>query len=1251
MSESAPLLAVATGSIQPPAVRTTCTSVLFFTWLTPLLELGSKKTLEFDDLYPLHEMHQSTRVSESFHAHWRALKKDAVPPAKPSLTRALFKAFGWRFVIAGVLRGIRATLLFTAPLVLKAMIAFLNNPSAPTSVGYVLAAIIFVSGIVQSLCIRQYTYLSSEVGMCFRSAIQSALYQKSLVIAPSAKRSSGQVTNLMSVDATRVQKLTVDLHSIWVVPYLIVLSCALLWREIGLSFFAGLAVITLFIPLTLALAKSMKAIQKKVMGLKDTRTKLCNEVWGGIKVIKCQAWEPSFLDLIQTKRLAELAQLATFLRSRAASNALSNGLPAFVAIASFAMYVLLGNTLDVGTALTTLALFNILRLPLLKLPDMVNAIIEAQLSLDRIRDYLLEPERDVIAAGTLDTPGIVLQHVTLQVPETTEPILCDVSLEAYSGSLVAIVGPTGCGKTSLLRGILGETHAIQGHVYKQGTVAYVAQQPFILNATVRDNILFGLPYDHARYMDVIDVCCLDADFAILGAGDRTEIGEKGITLSGGQKTRVALARAVYQNADVYLMDDVLAAVDSHVGARIFKQCIQGVLKTKVVLLATNAPSVLGGCDRVVVLGDHRVRAHGPLADIQTDPFLVKMLHDTAVQPTTLEAAAATPTTAADSADVVTKPSQASGKLVGEEDRSRGNVGWSIYRVWLEACGGWPMALLVVLVYILCEGLSVAATVWLSYWSEHVDSSTMRLYLSIFVALQLTSVVFIYLRAYVLYMASIQGSQTLFHSLLVHVLKAPMSFFESTPVGRLANRFASDVYTADEALPATWSSLLVTAITVAYTYATIIGVTPLFVVVLVPIGYAYAQSQHYYIQTSRELQRLESMSKSPVLSLFGETLEGLSTIRAAGASYSFTVRMHALIDRNVQALLLNFSTNCWLTLRLEFAGTLVASFAGLCAVWQHGTSSAMFAGLAGVALSYAFTITKYMTQSVTTYSNLQTQMIAIERIDAYTHLPTEEPLDYVPATTPESSWPSVGEIAFDRVALRYQPHMPRVLHDLSFVIPARAKVGVVGRTGAGKSSVMVALMRLVEVEAGGSIRLDGVDIASVALRRLRDAVSIIPQDPVLFSGSLRTNLDPFGAYDDDALWSAVKRVHLSATSLDDVVEERGLNWSVGERQLVCIARALLKQSKVILMDEATASIDPNTDRLIQASIREVFADCTTITIAHRINTILDVDLILVMDQGTLAEYDTPAALLANPQSLFAQLAAGHDGKNDEAKNER
>ncbi|RHY89679.1 hypothetical protein DYB31_016065 [Aphanomyces astaci] len=469
----------------------------------------------------------------------------------------------------------------------------------------------------------------------------------------------------------------------------------------------------------------------------------------------------------------------------------------------------------------------------------------------------------------------------------------------------------------------------------------------------------------------------------------------------------------------------------------------------------------------------------------------------------------------------------------------------------------------------------------------------------------------------------------------------MSFFDTTPLGRIVNRMSKDVYAIDETIPANWSMLLSMVFSVITTICTVVYVTPWFSVILIPLGILYYASQRFFIKTSRELQRLDSVSRSPVYALLTETLEGLPTIRAFGVEPQFAARNEYMLDRNQRAYFLNISANGWLALRLELVGTIVATAAALFAVLGHEANAGMaFAGLAGVSLSYAFNVTQNLSWIVRMSSMVQTQMVSVERIYAYTTMEVEAEMKAEPIKQLElenAKWPSQGKLTFKDVDLRYRAGLPRVLRKLTFTINANEKIGIVGRTGAGKSSLVVALMRLVELD-GGQITMDDVDISTIGLHDLRDKVSIIPQDPVLFSGTIRSNLDPFDRYGDDAIWTAIKRanLHQAVTALDDKVDERGQNFSVGERQLICIARALLKKSQVILMDEATASIDANTDRLIQESIRDSFKDCTCLTIAHRINTILDSDRILVMDKGSAAEFDTPNQLLKNPNGIFTNL---------------
>ncbi|EQC40658.1 hypothetical protein SDRG_01736 [Saprolegnia diclina VS20] len=1247
MTESSPLLPPS----RPLGRARTWRSYFFFTWVTPLLELGRTRPLDADDLYELKPEYRAINVASRFEECWQ---QELARPS-PSLVRALFRAFGARFLFAGLLRFLRTSLEFVSPFVIKRMIAFLRDDDAPMSSGYVLVAIVFASELAQSFSFRHLAFILCETGLQVTSAIATAVYAKSLKLSTKAlqETSTGQIANFVAVDAPRLQRALFNLHTIWVVPYLLVIACTLLYNELGVAFLAGLGVILLVIPITTLLSKIMRRLQSSLLAVKDTRGKLCYEVLAGIKVLKLQAWELSFADRILSLRDAELGILRIYVAIQAAATSLYTGVPSLVAAASLGAYVLLGNELDVSTALTSVALFNVLRFPLFKLPQVLHAVVEAYTSATRLETFLSAPERTPVGPGALRSPGVDMDAANFG------DRLRGVSLHVTSPSLVAVIGPVGSGKSTLLHGLLGDVDCIDGHVHRLGAVAYVSQQPFIQNASVRANICFGLAFDAARYADAVYASCLEPDLHVLPHGDLTEIGEKGITLSGGQRTRVALARAMYSDADLLLLDDVLAAVDSHVGADIFQRCVRDRLATKIVLLVTNQLSVLAHCDHLLVLEAGAVVQAGSFADLalQSEGRLASMLaqfqlgagpvdtppstddeddpnsdgssrHDAAsnVQEATTYTLPALP------------PTTASSSLITKEDRAVGHVHRDIYRVWLRACGGVGLGALVVGIFVVAQAMTLGSTLWLAVWSQHAaGNEDGGVYLSVFVGLNLAFVGCLFCRSLAISLLGLRGSRRLFGQLLQALLRAPLAFFDTTPLGRIVNRLSKDVDTADDDLPSAWGSLVATSLTVLSTLATIAYVTPLFGLCLAPIGLLYYRAQQYYIATSRELQRLESTSRSPILALLTETLDGLSTISASGVQDAFRRRLFTALDANQRAALLNFAVACWLGLRLELVGTLVATFAALSAVVAKPSGSTEFAALVGVALSYAFQITRNLNLSVTTLSELETDMVSIERLVAYTQLPPEADLRVTSDSVLPTAWPHAGAVTFTNVHLRYRPGLPLVLRGVSFSIRAREKVGVVGRTGAGKSSLVVALLRLVEVEAG-HIEIDGVDLRTLGLHDVRDRIAIIPQDPVLFSGTVRSNLDPFDRFDDDALWTSLKRAHLDTkvTRLDAIVDERGVNFSVGERQLLCIARALLQKAAVLLMDEATASIDAATDAALQETLRNEFGTCTCITIAHRINTILDADRILVLDNGGVAEFDTPANLLATPSGLFSSL---------------
>uniref|UniRef100_K3X5W9 Uncharacterized protein n=1 Tax=Globisporangium ultimum (strain ATCC 200006 / CBS 805.95 / DAOM BR144) TaxID=431595 RepID=K3X5W9_GLOUD len=1280
-----------------PTQDATCVSAALFSWVTPLMELGNKRPLEHDDLYQLDPSNRAHNVSTTFAKAWAA----QVVKEHPSLTWALARTFGGQIANAGFLKLIHDSLQFVGPLMIKDIIAFLQDPTAPMSQGLTYAGIVFVSGVIQSFMLRNYFFHCFESGMRVRSAIVTMVYQKSLVLSAAArqKKTTGEITNLMSIDAQRLQELSTYINSVWFSVFQITVSCYLLYKQIGIATFAGVAVIILLLPVTAGISKLMRRLQLRLMKVKDERIKICHEVLAGMKVIKLQAWENSFTKRVMQFRHDELKKLETYIYARSASVTLFSAIPSLVTVSSFLTYVLLGNTLDVGTALTSLALFNILRFPLFMLPQVLNSIVEASVSVDRLQSYFLEEEREKVGPGDLKAVGVAVVDADFMwetmVKETNTneptsddqksllaaspksidlnaPVLRNINVSVKSGELLAVVGHVGSGKSTLLSGILGDARCSRGNVFLRGSVAYVSQQPFIQNATVRENICFGLPFEQERYNEAVRVSSLKKDLAILPGGDMTEIGEKGINLSGGQRTRVAIARAVYQNADIYILDDILSAVDSHVGHDIFTNCIKQALKDKLVVLVTHGLTFLNQCDSIIVLEKGAIVEHDTYDNLMSKngilTDLVFKYKDQDQQHKTIEEVEdevieyANPLEADDEevaledyvnnrsrtssirSDITHEGELAEGQLIVDEDRSTGDVAWNMYKVWINAFGGMAAGLFLILVFIVTQAINLSSTWWLSYWSENSESNkdSQMYYVYVFMILNLAYAVALYFRAITTYTGGLRASKKMFQSLLARIIRAPTSFFDTTPTGRIVNRLSKDVYTVDESIPATWSMLLNTMMSVLATLATISYVTPIFMVILIPVLIGYYTSQRYFIKTSRELQRLDSISRSPVFALLSETLDGLPTIRAYSAESKFAKKNEDQLDRNQRAYFLNFAVNCWLALRLEFAGTLIASFAALCAVLAHNPSTnegMAFAGLAGVSLSYAFSVTQSLNWSVRMISQLQTQMVSVERIHNYSEMEIEPELTSVGKLPPNKEWPDAGEIVFRNVNLRYRPGLPRVLRNLSLTIKPQEKIGIVGRTGAGKSSLVVGLMRLVELDSG-SIVIDGVDISTIGLHDLRGKISIIPQDPVLFSGTVRSNVDPFDQYSDDQIWTSIKRAHLgnAVTALDGKVDEKGNNFSVGERQLLCIARALLKRSRIILMDEATASIDTETDRKIQLSIREEFKDCTCLTIAHRINTIMDADRILVMEKGSVGEFDTPAALQKKSDGLFKSLVS-------------
>ncbi|KAL0491865.1 ATP-binding cassette, subfamily C [Acrasis kona] len=810
------------------------------------------------------------------------------------------------------------------------------------------------------------------------------------------------------------------------------------------------------------------------------------------------------------------------------------------------------------------------------------------------------------------------------------------------------------------------------------SMCYCPQQPWIQNATIRDNICFGKPFNKSKYLRTIKCCALERDLEILPNGDETEIGEKGTNLSGGQRHRISLARAVYSDAEIYLLDDVLSAVDAHVGKHIFDQCINGELKGKTIILVTHQWHFLKDCDQVLVFENGSLTEdgtydqlmqnqkfgqivqqfilenQGQIENQQSNPDDGDSNHleesNPDVQTKVEQPMAPSGSTQAVASSAPTK--KASGKLMQDEERSTGSVDWRVYKSYFNSAGGAFIALFILSLFALSSAATVLSGWWLSYWAEDSrtpnQSRSLIFYIGIYIGIGLGAVSLQFVRELVLAFTGIQSCTTLHKKALDRVMRAPCSFFDTTPVGRIINRFSKDMETIDSQLIMNLKSFLGSFMSVLASLCLIAAVTPLFLIVLVPITLLYYFVQQYYRYTSRELKRLASITRSPLFAHFGETLSGVSTIRAYQSEKRFCELNQKYIDEANESVYFQFAAQRWLAVRIECISRFVVFSAAMLAVLYRDS---LHPSLAGLSLTFALQITGSISYAVRNFTDTESNMNSVERIVYYCDEIEQEAEPIIEGKRPPENWPDKGQIEFDHLWLKYRPTLDPALKDFTANVLPAEKVGIAGRTGAGKSTLVMALFRLVEYYKG-TVRIDGIDISSIGLHDLRSKLSIIPQDPFMFSGTIRFNIDPNQEYSDAEIWQALERSHMKSyvsqlpLGLSDIVTENGDNLSVGQRQLFCLARAILRKTKVLVLDEATASVDIETDALIQHTIRKEFSERTMLTIAHRLNTIVDSDKVAVLDYGELKEFDSPKELLTQPQGLFNMLVNQTGKSNSE-----
>ncbi|EFA03656.1 probable multidrug resistance-associated protein lethal(2)03659 [Tribolium castaneum] len=1221
-----------------PKEKANFLSTLFFCWALPTFVKGWKKDLDEDDLYGPLKAHESKALADRMGLVWL---KEKNKHRIPSLGKVIIKVFYREILFYACFLMIQELVIKMAqPLLVGKLLEYYapDQQNMTKNVAYMYAsALIFF--IFSNIFIQHSCFLGMQhLAMKMQVACRSLIYRKALTLNKNAlmKSTVGQMVNLMSSDVSKFSYICLHVHQMILAPIQTVIVLYLLFSTVNTAAMVGVGLLIVFIPIQFYMGKLTSFYRRRTAQKTDNRIRLMNEIICGIKIIKMFTWEKPFSKLVEMARRLELHEIKanSYLRTVYRSvNACLIPLSIFLCVLT---YVLSGNTLQAQFVFVVTSFYGTLRQTLtLHFPRCIALLAEINVSLGRIQNFLLAEETQKMSNELrTDDVRVILTEAGVKWTDSSDYSLSDVSFSVNCGELVAVIGRVGSGKSTLLQAILREIDLSKGELVVSGSVSYAAQEPWIFSSSIRQNILFGEKMNFERYKEVVKVCALEKDFNLFPYGDRTIVGEKGVMLSGGQKARVSLARAIYKDADIYLLDDPLSAVDTHVGKQLFDQCILGFLKDKARILVTHQIQYLGKVDEIYLLDRGQVTLRGTYDELKKHKDFAKLLAE--VEQTPHEDCAQEKHSVA-IAETSKLPTEV------KEQRSSGTISKKVYLHYFRAGDSRIFPSFVLLTFVVTQIASSCVDYFLTFWvnleqkrlegTETLFFTTNTLlYMYVFLIVSLTFMVLVNSVSFVKF--SMNTCKKLHEKMFAQILNATMRFFNTNPSGRVLNRFSKDTSLVDESVPPCLSDTIHVALNVVAITIVISSVNTWIIIPTILIFGLFYGYKTIFLATSRNLKRIEGTARSPMFSHLTASLQGLATIRAFDAEDVLRHEFDNIQNHHSSALYMYIACSrtfaFWLDVNcVIYVAIVILSFLFI------GTEK--YGGNVGLAITQSIALTGMLQRGIRQWSDLQNQMTSVERIFEYTQVPSEP--DHGKKIPPKD-WPSAGNIDFNDVSMKYSLDGPYVLKNLNCRIASSEKIGIVGRTGAGKSSLISALFRLALTE--GKITIDGVETSEIPLNHLRSAISIIPQEAVLFSGTLRKNLDPFDKFSDEELWNALDQVELKsaiselAAGLSSAVSEEGSNFSVGEKQLLCLARAILHRNKILILDEATANVDLQTDELIQKTIRRKFRDCTVLTIAHRLFTVIDSDKILVLDNGSIVEMDHPHLLLQNTDGVFYNL---------------
>ncbi|KAF0749577.1 putative multidrug resistance-associated protein lethal(2)03659, partial [Aphis craccivora] len=1327
-----------------PRCNANILEIITYSWMSNLLKIGRRRDLNEIDLYTTLDEHTSSPLGDKLEKIWKSELANAyLVNRKPALWRALIRMFGTKFMFLGFVICINEIILtISQPILIGKLLEYFNPDNSENS--DIRHAYICAFGLLISLLITTVANFLTQQDLMdealkARVASSSLIYKKALYLSNKAlgKTTVGQMMTLISNDVNQFDVIFHKLHYLWIGPFQTIIVTYLLWQEIGVSSLIGIAFFLVFIPLQGFMGKKMSEIHLKIAKKTDERIRLMNEIILGIQVIKMYTWEKPFSKLIEYVRKLEVEQIKRSTFVGFISTSFKVFQTRFQLFVSIVLYILLGNHISVHKVYVLTSLYTILHVAMVVLFSVsLLKIGECIVSIKRIENFLLLEEKDqipvlkrcsksntveenydnklLIADDNItktckdfknntefyDNYSLVLLNVTAKwTNDHKNNTLEKINLTVRPGQLFAVIGTVGAGKSSLLQAILRELPISEGRISVHGVISYSSQEPWIFSGTIQQNILFGSTMDKERFNEVIDICALKNDIEHFPLGHETVVGERGITLSGGQKARINLARAVYKKADIYLLDDPLSAVDVRVGKHLFEKCILDYLKLNTCILITHQVQHLSEVDQIVLMDNGNIITVGSYQDLKASSFdftkllgssegtnienefennnnikndgvdsnLVSTLHGSNNNNVT-----SSKYTNQISDDHISKLNDKSLLQCNEYNcrnafiayiMAGGNTLSILFCLFMCICTqSWaPMGKILgvgvkikksqIIVYIIFrvnqeiyEFDKLLNTSHSNDTSMSGDSYSISLLskfqlnnITVYVFLMVATILSAIVRSVSFVKMTTKASMNLHNRMFNSTIRTSMFFFNTNTSGQILTRFSKDMEAVDKILPDTFLDafqiLLFNIATIFIVgYTNIYLLIPTFIVVII-----IYKLRFLYFNTSQSIKSLEGATRSPVLAHMNASLQGLTTIRAfkveniLSREFDKHQDLHSSASHLCTCLILGFGF--WLDIIcIIYMSIVIFSFLVI--------GNNVYGGTIGLALTQIMGLLGRIQWGIRQTTILESQMVPIKRILEYTHLPLEDSNQYTDVRNPPKEWPYSGKIIFKDFNLRYSLNLPYVLKDLNIEIRSMEKIGIVGRTGAGKSSFIGALFRLALNE--GKIIIDGVDIHELVLKDLRSKLSIIPQEPVLFSGTMRTNLDPFDEYPDHALWNALDEVELKnfvedlPGGLNSKMSNSGSNFSVGQRQLVCLARAILQNNKILILDEATANVDPLTDKLIQNTIRNKFKNCTVLTIAHRINTIMDSDRVLVMDFGKIVEFDHPKNLLKNADGFFYKM---------------